>query len=215
MDFAELLIRFRKRAGLNKTDLSKRLSVSLSYIQHIEGGRANPPSIEKCHEIAKILSLTDSEKKTLIDAAIMKRAKPELLDYINQKVDSQEIPLIDWVLANRIQEVEDPLPQGLSYETVIITNKGGSMLLALKVNTDCMEPEFVDGDVIVIDPSVNPANGNYVVVQDNELNEAILRQLKRKGPSVFLLAINPPHQIEFNNKRHKILGKVIKKLKDY
>lgn len=206
---------YRKRANLTKQQLAERISKTPTYIGIIEKRPDRAPTMETCQKICHALKLSEKESKELSDAALSARMKGEVIEYLKGQVNTQKVPLLDWVQINRMQEVEDPIPQGLSYETAIITTKGGTMLIALKVNTDCMQPEFVEGDVIVIDPRANPVNGNYVVVQDNESNEALFRQLRRKGSSVYLLALTPPGQIEFNPKRHKIIGKVVQKTKDY
>ena len=47
---------------------------------------------------------------------------------------------------------------------------------ALMVKGDSMEPEFVDGNIIMVDPSMPPINGSYVVAEQD--GGHIFRQLR-------------------------------------
>ena len=85
MEFKKLLEYYRDRAGLNKTGLAERLSVTPSYVMEIESGRKPPPSIDRCRAIAKILSLSSSETQSLIDAAVEERLAPDELLWLTER----------------------------------------------------------------------------------------------------------------------------------
>ncbi len=60
---------------------------------------------------------------------------------------------------------------------------------ALRVLGDSMEPEFVDGCVIVVDPRQHPRDGSYVVVEF--AGDVFFRQLVFDGERRFLKPLNP------------------------
>lgn len=64
----------------------------------------------------------------------------------------------------------------------------------LMVLGDSMEPEFLEGDVIVIEPHNSVRDGSYVIAWHN--NEYIFRQLRIAGEQMFLEAENPAYPAE-------------------
>jgi SOS-response transcriptional repressor LexA len=62
---------------------------------------------------------------------------------------------------------------------------------ALMVLGDSMEPEFVEGDVIVIEPEGLATDGSFVVAR--LAGEWIFRQLARQGTGWRLQALNPAY----------------------
>ena len=64
----------------------------------------------------------------------------------------------------------------------------GAEPFALMVLGDSMEPEFLDGEIIVVEPEGLAKDGSYVVAFDNE--EHIFRQLIQTGTGWALHALN-------------------------
>jgi SOS-response transcriptional repressor LexA len=62
---------------------------------------------------------------------------------------------------------------------------------ALMVLGDSMEPEFVEGEVIVIEPSGELRDGSYVLAQTQD--DWIFRQLRRAGEAWTLAPLNPAY----------------------
>lgn len=64
----------------------------------------------------------------------------------------------------------------------------------LMVLGDSMEPEFLEGDVIVIEPAGTVKDGAFVVAQHN--GEYIFRQLIVRGGRYYLNPLNPAYVAE-------------------
>lgn len=62
---------------------------------------------------------------------------------------------------------------------------------ALLVLGDSMLPEFKDGNIIVIDPDMSPANGHFVFAKYD--GEYIFRQLEIQNDKYFLKPLNPAY----------------------
>lgn len=73
-------------------------------------------------------------------------------------------------------------------------NNGGnsaceeSAAFALQVLGDSMEPEFMDGAIIIVDPSVPLHQNCYVVIDYN--GETTFRQFVVRGDDHYLVALN-------------------------
>lgn len=75
MGFADLLRSYREHAGLRKTDLAKKLSVSFTAVHNWESGK-NPPPPERVTEIIKLLGIHGKEAEDLLNSAIEERMNP-------------------------------------------------------------------------------------------------------------------------------------------
>ena len=67
----------------------------------------------------------------------------------------------------------------------------GAESFALMVVGGAMAPEFVDGDIIVVEPGGRAVSGSYVLAWCND--EWMLRQLIREGESWYLKCSGPGH----------------------
>ncbi len=216
MTFAQLLIKFRERRNLTKTDLANKLSVSLGYIQHVEAGRRKPPRIELCRQISGILNLTNIETKQLVESAIKERAQDETIEWIEeQKTSVKLVPVISWVHANQFG-TEEPFPLGAVDEYVPTTEKGGNMF-SLIVKNDCMfnpneKISFPEGIRIIVDPDQKDLiNGKFYVIRDSNAQQATFKQYLKKGKKIFLHPLNPKYSdIELDHdERYEIIGRVV------
>jgi SOS-response transcriptional repressor LexA len=68
---------------------------------------------------------------------------------------------------------------------------GEAEAFALMVLGDSMEPEFVEGDIVVIEPEGLAQDGSYVLAQTN--GEWIFRQLAKVGDCWALRPLNPAY----------------------
>jgi DNA polymerase V len=83
---------------------------------------------------------------------------------------------------------------------------------ALMVLGDSMEPEFVERDIILIEPEGLATHGSYVLGQINE--EWIFRQLVKEGDAWSLVALNPAYPpTPIPNIRDVVKGVIIQKSK--
>lgn len=88
---------------------------------------------------------------------------------------------------------------------------GEAEAFALMVLGDSMAPEFVEGDVIIIEPEGLAVDGSYVLAQlDGEL---IFRQLVRSGEAWQLRPLNPAYSPAAINDLSAIKGVIIQKSK--
>jgi DNA polymerase V len=69
---------------------------------------------------------------------------------------------------------------------------GGGESFALAVLGDSMEPEFAEGEIIIIEPEGLAKNGSYVLAFHD--GEWIFRQLARDGAQWLLRALNPSYE---------------------
>lgn len=92
----------------------------------------------------------------------------------------REVPVISSVQAGLWREAVDSYAPGAGHDYVVVQADLGSHTFALKVRGDSMEPEFKEGDTIIIDPDIKPSPGDYVVAR-NEDQEATFKKYRPRG----------------------------------
>lgn len=82
MKFSDILKKYIPRDYGARTDLAKKVGVTLTYIIDLASDRKKPPTITRCRQIADALRLTKDQTVELIMAAALERIDPEELEVI-------------------------------------------------------------------------------------------------------------------------------------
>ena len=76
-----------------------------------------------------------------------------------------------------------------------------------------MEPVFHPGDIIIINPNIEPNNGDYVIVRLKDPGEVTFKKLLLKDELVILRPLNPKYEdiILSRKEKFEIIGKVVER----
>jgi SOS-response transcriptional repressor LexA len=120
------------------------------------------------------------------------------------------MPVVSWVAAGKWTETDETTLEEDVIEW-IETDVKGEHNFALRVG-DSMEPEFKEGETIVISPTANAENGDYFIVKNDE-EEATFKQYKLYDSMKILHPFNPQYNdIVLNkNKQYRIVGVAMEK----
>jgi len=75
--FGQTLKKFRENKSISKVKLAKNIGTSDAYLRQIENQGYKPPTYDLCEKICFELSLTDNEKKELLESAFIERISSE------------------------------------------------------------------------------------------------------------------------------------------
>lgn len=78
---------------------------------------------------------------------------------------------------------------------------------ALRVIGDSMEPEFVDGTIIIVDPAAPCHSGAYAVIEDR--GEVTFRQFVVREGRKYMRALNDNYETVELTREYRIRGVVI------
>ncbi|NDV73517.1 SOS response transcriptional repressor [Burkholderia cenocepacia] len=92
----------------------------------------------------------------------------------------RSIPVISYVQAGMMTEAMDPFALGEGFETVVTDLDVSEGSFWLKIKGISMLPEFPEGDMVLIDPSVTPLPGDFVVAKNTE-EEATFKKYRPRG----------------------------------
>jgi len=124
----------------------------------------------------------------------------------------RSIPVVGLVHAGQFSEACDGnFPPGIASDYVV-TDRPGRCLFGVVCEGDSMEPRFQAGDVLVVNPELDPQVGNFVIIKiDGEVTfkklvrlEPGLVQLKSLNPNYSDLVLTPDRQF-------RIIGRVVER----
>ncbi len=92
----------------------------------------------------------------------------------------RRVPRISFVQAGLWTEAVDPYAQGAGDDYLLTQTDLSAHAFALTVRGESMEPEFKEGDTIIIDPDVKPSPGDFVVAKNSQ-EEATFKKYRPRG----------------------------------
>jgi SOS-response transcriptional repressor LexA len=128
---------------------------------------------------------------------------------------AHRVPVLDYVQAGTWTGVSDSRSESdiLEYVSTSVDLSGSAF--AMFVRGDSMEPEFREGDMIIVDPEVEPRPGDFVVAV-NGTGEATFKRYRVKGindagQNVFeLVPLNPDFPTMRSDVTHiRIVGTMV------
>ena len=127
------------------------------------------------------------------------------------------VPLISWVAAGNLGDVEDMYGPGEADEWIDTRTKTGANAFALTVSGDSMtspypgDPHtFPEGTVIVVDPGRSAGPNDFVIAKDVLTQKATFKKLVHDGGRWFLKPLNPSYPtVEIDDPGLRVIGRVV------
>lgn len=167
--------------------LAKKSGVAQSTIGRILRGEVNPQS-GNLEQIARAFGMSIAG---LAEMGQDSESVAELIDDIKSVERSEYVVLISWGQAASFLDAPGSPQPGDDDEWMPRPKHSGPRTFALRVRGESMEPGYQHGDIVFVDPDVEPGHGKDVVVLLDESNEAELKRLVIEGRREFLKAANP------------------------
>lgn len=102
----------------------------------------------------------------------------------------EKVPLISWVQAGDWCDANDPYPPGEAEDWLTCPIPHSEKAYCLRVAGDSMEPEYKDGEIILVDPAIEARHNDDVIVRTED-GKATFKRLSETPDGTFLLALNP------------------------
>lgn len=169
------LERAREHAGLKQRQVAEFFGISSQAISQWEADRTRPDS-ERLAALARLLGvrldwlLDESGPMATQDAS-----------GANARERGTSVPVIDRVQAGDWTEVQDPYAPGGGEEVLMTDLPVGPHAFALVIEGQSMAPEFQPGDKVIIDPTVRPRPGEFVVAKRDKDQEATFKKYRLRG----------------------------------
>ena len=194
----------RKELNLTQQQLSKSLNgVTAPAISQWESDITSPSS-KNLFDLSTALGcdfawLLNGGEESNVDLAALKSHKVPLINYIQAGMWTESCELRD----------------SKSFEYMMTSLELSDYAFALEIKGDSMEPEFKEGDVIIVDPEIPPTPGEFVVAINGEA-EATFKKYRELGYDEHermqfeLIPLNPDYTpMSTLKKQIKIVGTMV------
>lgn len=167
-DLSQRVKKRRIDLGLRQEDVAKMVGITQQSYQSIESGQTKKPRV--LYELSVALKC---------DMAWLIGGKKEVNVTPIDLKNKNKVPILSYVQAGLWTEsciMEDST--GFEYlETDLDLSENS---FALKIQGRSMEPDFIEGDMIIIDPSIKPIPGDFVAAVNGE-EEATFKKYREIG----------------------------------
>ncbi|WP_413732301.1 LexA family protein [Sodalis sp. RH20] len=176
----------RKDRKLTQSQVGKALGVSDVTIGYWERD-LNEPGGKSLTNLARYFGV--SEEYLLY-------GKNEESNVMPASLGTTSIPIISFVQAGAWSAESDARSLEGNVDYILTDQKLSPSSFALRLKGRSMEPEFTEGDIIIVDPEIGPIPGDYVVAK-NGSHEATFKKYRSrgidaKGDEIFeLVPLNP------------------------
>ena len=202
----------RNHAGLTLEQLGARLSRTKANVGHWQSGK-HKPSYEQMLQISQVTGYP----MPAIGASSEQQEHLSIVDNTEPQPDARgRVPLISWVQAGQLEDVNDHHLPGNGDEFIeVYDSRPGAHAFALRVAGDSMTSpvpgalSFPDGTIIIVDPSRGGSAGDFVVAKDVQTQQATFKKLTTDGGRWFLRPLNPAYPtLEIDDPSIRVIGKV-------
>lgn len=217
MEIAKILKQARGKKGVSQEQVIKELGISTAALSHVENGR-HLPSYDLLERLAKYYGLDPAPLLAQLDRERVGRfvVRESIRYYRNEPafVQFTFVPIINAIPAGHFIEVSPKtIAEADTYMPILsdeLANKTG--LLGFRVQGESMAGRGIhDGNIIVIDPALDPVNGDLVVISVND--EVVLKEFHHQGDKLILKSANPDFpdlSFPVESSNIHIYGKVIR-----
>lgn len=163
MGLAERVKTKRIELGLTQTEAAELAGIRQQSWQSIEDGKTLKP-----RNIIGIARALRCDADWLMNGGTFKSMA---------EVNSRRVPLISYVQAGALAERPSIEALDGDFEYILTDSELSEFSFALRIEGDSMEPDFKDGDVIIVDPELEPMPGEFVVAK-NGGNQATFKKYR-------------------------------------
>lgn len=176
MDINTLRLNALRREMLNFPTLAafaRHYELDATYLSQLLNGHRNLGEKAARNLEAKLGWAPRSMDRLMEDA-------PEDEEAYRPPAGLRQVPRISFVQAGLWTEAVDPYDLGAGDDYLLTQTDVGPHAFALTVRGESMEPEFREGDTIIIDPDVKPSPGDFVVARNGQ-EEATFKKYRPRG----------------------------------
>ncbi len=215
MRYGERLRAAREHKGLTQEELVKISGVKQGTISKIERGDQNSSGFDAVlshHLDVNAMWLTTGDDKFAPAWLITGETEKKYTNYINEPEVKGEVPLVSFAQVGAWSETTLNL-RPTDGETMVRSRVPVmARTFAVIVPGDSMEPEFVEGDTIIVEPTLQHKHKSFVIAKKGE--DVLFRQIIQEGANWLLKPLNERYSI-IPLGEYQIVGVIREKAKFY
>jgi len=177
MTIGERVDKLRTNLNMTQQELADASGLSFTFINYLENGKRKNPSQKTITALAKALTTT---AEYLIGGSVE----------VHKITGTKQIPIISWVQAGKWHDAIDAYPPGVAEDWIPYETKSNGVF-ALRVKGNSMEPEYREGDIIMVNPQLEAHIGDHIIAKVGD--QVTFKKLRKQDGTVLLSPLNTEH----------------------
>lgn len=179
--FGNVLKNLRESIGMNQEELSEKFGISKSTIGMYETNKREP-NFELLKEFANFFNVST-------DYLLEQIKKDDLANF-----DIIQIPLLGKIAAGYPTQMFADVIDYIDIPADMA--RGNKELFALKTKGKSMEPNFIEGDILIFEKTEDCENGQFCAVAVNG-DDATFKKVTKIDTGIMLQPLNPAFETKF------------------
>ena len=179
--FGNVLKNLRVSKGLSQEELSNKFGVSTSTIGMYETNKREP-NFDLLKEFANFFNVST--------------------DYLLEQIKKDDLTNSDIVQIPLLGKIAAGYPTTMFADVIDYIDipadmaRGNKELFALKTTGKSMEPNFIEGDILIFEKTDNCENGQFCAVAVNG-DDATFKKVTKTDTGIMLQPLNPAFETKF------------------
>ena len=179
--FGNVLKNLRESIGMNQEELSEKFGISKSTIGMYETNKREP-NFELLKEFANFFNVST--------------------DYLLEQIKKDDLANFDIIQIPLLGKIQAGVPTEMFLDIIDYIDipadmaRGNKELFALKTKGKSMEPNFIEGDILIFEKTENCENGQFCAVAVNG-DDATFKKVTKTDAGIMLQPLNPDFETKF------------------
>lgn len=207
----QVLRKLMAEINISEAQLARKTKIPQPTLHRILSGATKSPRGESLSPLAKFFSISISQligDEPLPSDRIPGEHNPGVIAW-------SSVPILSWDLAAlwpacKIDLKKDQWSNWVTTDREITPNT-----FAVRVEGQSMLPRFAANTVLVIEPSIEAKDGDFVVVHLEKQSKATFKQFLIDGPDRYLRPLNPEFKTIELNREYRMVGVLIQSREDF
>ncbi len=204
----EILQRLMDISNVTEQELSDHTGVAQSTINRILNGQTGNPRGVSLRPIADFFEVTVSQLIGTEPIDFLKISDNSLLE----KVGLKKVAVIPFDRISNLGKFSDTKVNYPNQEMVLVETKESDRVFATLIVDNSMQPEFDAGTIVIVNQSIKPSDGSYVLIRIQ--NQLLIRELSVVGKKTYAQINQKSKSLQAINSE-EILGVIIESRKSF
>lgn len=179
--FGNVLKNLRESIGMNQEELSEKFGISKSTIGMYETNKREP-NFELLKEFANFFNVST--------------------DYLLEQIKKDDLANFDIIQIPLLGKIQAGVPTEMFLDIIDYIDipadmaRGNKELFALKTKGKSMEPNFIEGDILIFEKTEDCENGQFCAVAVNG-DDATFKKVTKTDAGIMLQPLNPDFETKF------------------
>lgn len=179
--FGNVLKNLRESIGMNQEELSEKFGISKSTIGMYETNKREP-NFELLKEFANFFNVST--------------------DYLLEQIKKDDLANFDIIQIPLLGKIQAGVPTEMFLDVIDYIDipadmaRGNKELFALKTTGKSMEPNFIEGDILIFEKTEDCENGQFCAVAVNG-DDATFKKVTKTDTGIMLQPLNPAFETKF------------------